>query len=445
MSTNDLTAAEMAYVVHNWTANRRALFERVPWLTPLLEPLDALDAAFLAACADPQAERRARVAALDAAARRLDDDFRALDDLLAGLAAWARDPVERAALAQARAEVLPEGRALLKRTVSERAAAGVSLAGRLRAPTRETLARYSVGGRSLLDHVTETLAADAEAVRSALIRRMQVPLRPSKRRRGGGRRERQRFALALRTMRTLWRLHGEDVAIGRELFLVLDDLVSKAGLRRRRRQRGAAEQSEGVAPGAAGAEQSAAGRDAAASLVTGSGAEGAPGDAGAEPSAAGRAAAALLTAGSGGGGARADGATAEAPARAMSGGGSSGEAAAASRSAELAPVERRAVPVEGAGVDEPAAAGGEAGGAAVAASAVAPAAAEGGARPGGGPSGGDQVERPEAGVSLIDWVLDVDARDGAAALDGRVEQGGLGSVGATPDDEGLSRSAPAVE
>lgn len=131
MPITDLTPTEMAFVVFDWTRARRATFERVPWLAPLLDPLDAFAAAFAAASGDPHAERRERIAEVKAAARRLDDDFRALDHWLAGLSAWARDPAARAALDRARAEVLPEGRALLNRPVADKAAAGQALAERL--------------------------------------------------------------------------------------------------------------------------------------------------------------------------------------------------------------------------------------------------------------------------------------------------------------------------
>lgn len=231
MAPNHLTSGEMSNIVARWTGRDRAQLEAVPWLAALLDPLDRLAAAFLADQTDPEAERREAVAAFAAASARFDADVAALDDLLAGLAAWQRDPADRAALERARAAVLPAGRALINLPTLDKVALVDALARIVGAEARATLERHTVDGRTLWALVRETFTADARALRQAYNRRLRFDDRPSRRRRGFNRATRSQFMRILDLMRRQFALHGSDPALY-QAVLHIPDLTIAAATRR---------------------------------------------------------------------------------------------------------------------------------------------------------------------------------------------------------------------
>lgn len=273
MAPNHLTSGEMSNIVARWTGRDRARLEAVPWLAALLDPLDRLAAAFLADQTDPEAERREAVAAFATASARFDADVAALDDLLTGLAAWQRDPADRAALERARAAVLPAGRALINLPTLDKVALVDALARIVGAEARATLERHTIDGRTLWALVRETFTADARTLRQAYNRRLRFDDRPSRRRRGFNRATRSQFMRILDLMRRQFALHGSDPALY-QAVLHIPDLTIAAATRRAKARGAAGEAGEGEvdeAGAAAGADAASPGAPAA---------ETAPGDAG---------------------------------------------------------------------------------------------------------------------------------------------------------------------
>ena len=227
MPTTDLSQSEMSLATEYWTDEARAHFQGLPWLAPYVQTNDDLLAAFIADQTDPQAAVREAKATIARLAGRYDDIVRGLDAILEGHSLLLTAPDDRAALDRARAELFPEGRNLITRSIAEKAAEGRMLPGRLNVENRDILGRFSVNGFTLNTWIDDIFVPLAEQLADAHNDRLRIEAEASTRSRGFNLTTRRRFLQVEEALRSNIAVHGTP-ALHEAILGIVDRMVVQA-------------------------------------------------------------------------------------------------------------------------------------------------------------------------------------------------------------------------